>query len=46
MVHHNCSYEDALKVFDDPLLQGMNLKKEVEGYYPIYTKLHGGEENG
>lgn len=28
MVHHNCSYEDALKVFEDPLLQGMNLKKK------------------
>ena len=46
MVHHNCTYEDALKVFDDSMLQGMNLKKEVERYYPIYTKLHGGKENG
>jgi hypothetical protein len=45
-VHHNCTYEDALKVFDDSMLQGMNLKKEVERYYPIYTKLHGGKENG
>lgn len=46
MVHHNCSYEDALKVFDDPLLQGMDLKKEVDRYCPIYTRLHGGKENG
>lgn len=46
MARYDCSYDDALKLFDDPLLQGMNLKKEVEGYYPIYTKLHGGEENG
>lgn len=40
MVHHNCSYEDAMKVFVDPLLQGMNLKNEVERYYRIYTKRH------
>ena len=46
MVHHNCSYEDAMKVFDDPLLQGMNLKKEVERYYPIYMNLCGEEKNG
>ena len=35
-----------MKVFDDPLLQGMNLKKEVERYYPIYMKLCGEEKNG
>lgn len=46
MARYDCSYDDALKLFDDPLLQGMNLKKEVDRYYPIYTKLHGGEENG
>ena len=42
MAHYNCSYDDALKVFDDPLVQAVDLKKEVEGYYQIYTNLHGG----
>ena len=46
MAHHNCSYDDALEVFDDPLLQGMNLKDEVEKYYPIYIKLYGENQNG
>lgn len=46
MVRHNCPYDDALKVFDDPLMQGMNLKEEVEKYYPIYIKLYGGNQNG
>ncbi len=41
MVHHNCSYEDALKVFDDSLLQGMNLKKEKEGFEKLYAALSG-----
>lgn len=46
MANHNCSYDDALKVFDDPLLQGMNLKEEVEKYYPVYVELYGGNRNG
>ena len=46
MAHYNCSYDDALKLFDDPLLQGMNQRAEVERYYPIYIKRYGGNQNG
>lgn len=46
MVHNDCICDDAMKVFDDPLIQGVNLKKEVERYYHVYINLHGGEEDG
>lgn len=45
MAHHNCSYDDAIKVFDDPLVQAVDLKKKVERYYRIYTNLHGGTKD-
>lgn len=39
MYHCRKSYEEAAKLFNYPLVDGINLRQGVEQYYPVYARM-------